>query len=342
MIGVSLGARTTAKAKAALQEISRSADIAELRLDFMTEYDLAVLLRDRPCPVIVTNRPEREGGRFRGSEAERIKPLRAAIDLGAEYVDIEHDAVALIPERGQTRLIVSYHDFEQTPANLVEIYRQIAAKGADVVKVVGMARSVADNLRVFEALDQADRPTIAIAMGEAGLIGRVLALRYESCFLTYATLGSGERVAPGQLAVATMREVYQAEKIDRETAIFGVLGAEAISDERLATLNRATREAGVNGVWVPFVASEKAGDDPVAVARAYRRLGVAGYLVRESAQLAVRPALDRVESGGPAGQVNVIRAVGTYLVGSWVPALPDAFAAITGQSAGLSRVPMRL
>lgn len=335
MIGVSLGARTTAEAADALQQIALSADIAELRLDFMTEYDLPRLLSDRPCPVIVTNRPEREGGRFRGDESARIQPLLQAIDLGAEYVDIEHDSTHLIPDRKNSKLIISYHDFRQTPRDFVRIHRDIAAKGADVVKIVGMAQHLADSLLVFDALGQSSLPTISIAMGEAGLISRVLALRYDTCLLTYATLGTGERVAPGQLAVATMHEVYHAEKIDGQTAIFGVLGREAASDEMLAALNRGTRDAGVNAVWVPFDLSGPNENEPADVVRAYRQLPVEAYFVLESARQAVFPALDEVVSRGPSGDVNVIRPAADRLIGSWSPSLTDAFESITGQSHSL-------
>ena len=139
MIGVALAPDSTEDAIAALRAVSEQADIAELRLDLMPEYDLASILADRPCPVIVTNRAEREGGRFRGRERERVRPLLEAIELGAEFVDIEHDAVHLISDRGQTRLIVSHHDFSAMPANLGQIHRDLAEKGADVVKTAGMA-----------------------------------------------------------------------------------------------------------------------------------------------------------------------------------------------------------
>ena len=214
MIGVSLGVRTTDEALAALAEVAAVADIAELRLDFMAEYDLPRLLAARPCPVIVTNRPEREGGRFTGAEADRLRPLHAAIGLGADYVDIEHDSVSLLPaQRGTTQVIVSFHDFTATPPTLPRIAARMQEQGADVVKVVGMAQHPADNRYVLETFDQARPPTIAIGMGVAGLPSRVLALRYEQCFLTYATLGKGEQVAPGQLPVAAMHAVYQASAI---------------------------------------------------------------------------------------------------------------------------------
>ena len=331
MTGVSLGAETTSDAEAALREIAESADIAELRLDFMAEFDLPRLIRNRPCPLIVTNRPEREGGRFRGDETERVGPLLEAIDLGVEYVDVEHDATHLIPDRKETQLVVSYHDFEGMPDDLRPIYNDLASKGADVVKIVGMAQSILDNLPVLDVLAQASLPTIAIAMGEAGLTSRVLALRYDSCFLSYATMAGEQMVAPGQLPIETMRDIYQAERIGARTETYGVLSAERVPNERLSSLNRAAREAGVDGVWVPFVASSANGDSPADVLTAFRRLGVAGYIVAESAQEAMSDAVDSIASPGPDGRINVIRLVDGRLVGDWKAEPAAAFSLITGR-----------
>ena len=179
MIGVALAPDSTSDAIAKLRSVSEQADIAELRLDLMPEYDLPRILANRPCPVIVTNRAEREGGRFSGSEEDRVRPLLEAIALGVEFVDIEHDAVHLIGDRGQTRLIVSHHDFTAMPSDLRQLHHELAAKGADVVKTAGMAWSVLDSLRVLESLDESPMPAIVIAMGEYGLISRLLSLRYE-------------------------------------------------------------------------------------------------------------------------------------------------------------------
>ena len=65
------------------------ADILELRLDLMSDYDLDALLAASKKPCIVTNRTKREGGQFSGSEEERIGLLKQAMAAGAEYVDIE-------------------------------------------------------------------------------------------------------------------------------------------------------------------------------------------------------------------------------------------------------------
>ena len=68
--------------------------MVELRLDLMEERDLRRLLEARGRPVIVTNRPVREGGRAAEPEAERLEALVVAARLGAEYVDVELDSVA--------------------------------------------------------------------------------------------------------------------------------------------------------------------------------------------------------------------------------------------------------
>ncbi len=349
-IGVSLGVRTTDEALAALTEVAAVADIAELRLDFMAECDLARLLSTRPCPVIVTNRPVREGGRFTGSEADRLRPLQAAIDLGADYVDIEHDSVSLLPaQRGTTRIIVSFHDFSATPPTLPRIAARLVEQGADVVKVVGMAQTPADNRYVLETFDQARCPTIAIGMGMAGLPSRVMALRYEQCFLTYATLGQGEQVvgqgrkqrrlpygsgppvAPGQLPVDAMHTVYQASAIGPETLAVGIVAPSLPPDAALARLNGALRQRGRDAVAVPFVLPETA--DVTALVRAYtdRRYGIGAWIVYPPHQQALgQPdALDRLQDKAAThGAVDLVIREPDGLYGLWVGSPTTAVVAL--------------
>ena len=323
LIGVSLGVQTTDEALAALEQVAAQADIAELRLDFMADYDLPRLLADRPCPVIVTNRPRREGGRFAGSDEERVRPLLQAIDLGAEFVDIEHDSISLMPaERGNTQLVVSFHDFQATPPTLPRIAADLQEQGADVVKVVGMAQGAADNRRVFDVFRQATVPTIAICMGEAGLPSRVLALRSDRCLLTYATLGTGEQVAPGQLLVAAMREVYAAASIGPQTSAIGLVSATLPADTAIGQMNRTLREHQRDAVVVPFILPQDADSAALLPAYADRAYGLAAWLILPPHQEALaRPgALDRLDSSVSAGgAVNLVIPGEDGLVGLWMP-----------------------
>ena len=63
--------------------------MVELRLDYAHEVDVAGVLDDRRCPVVVACRPSWEGGHFAGSEEERRRLLALALKLGAEHVDLE-------------------------------------------------------------------------------------------------------------------------------------------------------------------------------------------------------------------------------------------------------------
>jgi 3-dehydroquinate dehydratase/shikimate dehydrogenase len=258
LIAVALGAADTDDALRGLEQVAGVADLAEIRLDFMRACDLPRLLRAKPCPVIITHRPRREGGRYEGDERERVRLLRQAIDLGAEHVDIEWDAVDLLAgvERGQTRLIVSRHDFEGMPADFVARCQALAALGGDIVKLVGMAHGLTDLVPVARVLRHAAAPTIAIAMGAAGMAGRILALRYPACYLTFATLGDGSGTAPGQIATADLRDVYHAQAISAGTIALGHLAPTSLPREALVVGNAALRGADLDAVWVPLTAAE--------------------------------------------------------------------------------------
>ena len=48
--------------------------------------DFKRLLKDRPCPLVATFRRPADGGRFPGSEEERLMLLRQAIVAGFDWV----------------------------------------------------------------------------------------------------------------------------------------------------------------------------------------------------------------------------------------------------------------
>ena len=323
MIAIAFGPPSMAEAAAGLTRIRAEADCVELRLDLFDEpFDLPMLLRERgDLPAVVTLRPPDQGGRSTLSPAERLRVLRSAADLGAEYIDLEFDAatpqaVADIRSAG-ARVIISRHDFSGMPADLADSWwDDLAARGADVVKVVGTALDVRDCLPVLRVLARASRPTIAIAMGETGLLSRVLALRAEQCFLTYAALGSGQGTAPGQLTASDMRDVYHASRLGAATAVFGLLGPH-LEVPRLAEYNAWFARDGVDAVAVPFVASS----DAPAVVSTYRELPVSGWHVHgEELQSTVGQALDDLDTRAcRQGKVNAIVQRGDgSLVGSWV------------------------
>src|SRR5215475_10101141 len=119
MICVSLG-RTRHK----MVHAEHGAKLVELRLDWLSRSpDLGMLLADRPTPVIVTCRRPRDKGLWKFSEEQRQTLLRSAIVGGAEYVDLEEDIATTIRRYGKTKRIISYHNFDKTPADIEEIHK---------------------------------------------------------------------------------------------------------------------------------------------------------------------------------------------------------------------------
>jgi 3-dehydroquinate dehydratase/shikimate dehydrogenase len=188
--------------------------IIELRIDYMSKPNLEKLISHSQLPKIVTNRIKQEGGRFEGTEDERIAYLQEAIDLGAEYVDIESDYFHPF-ERGSTKLIVSHHNFQQTPENLEEIYRNIVIQNPDIVKIATKAQNLGDSLRMINLIANSDKYMIGICMGQQGVITRVLGPVYGG-YLTFASLEKGKASAPGQLSVEELKNTYKLLQLEEQ------------------------------------------------------------------------------------------------------------------------------
>jgi len=284
--------------------VEEGAELVELRLDYINgDVNLKRVIADRPCPVIITCRRERDGGKWTGDESTRITLLKMAIAEGVEYVDLEEDVAGDIPRFGQTRRIVSMHDFRQTPDDLPGVIRRLAAKEADIVKVATMANAPQDNLRMLRAVRDAGIPTVGMCMGDMGTPSRILAARFGSPF-TYATFHHDRTMAPGQLSFPQMKEIYRYDKIDRQTEVFGVI-ADPIGHSHSPVIHNASfAEAGMNRVYVPFRVPK---EDLEAFLDDAMELGVKGLSVTIPHKEAVISKLSKIDGAAKAiGAVNTI------------------------------------
>ena len=190
----------------------------ELRLDYLEQPDLKRLFRTRPGKVIATNRLESEGGRWRGSEADRRLVLEEALNHGVDCLDLELAADAawrreIWSRRGSTQIILSWHDFSGTPeySRLEAVLQEMLAAEADILKIVTSARRPEDNLLVLSLIPQAKlggREIITFCMGPLGKWSRVVAPMLGS-FLTFAPFSKKGASAPGQLTVNEIRRVWK-------------------------------------------------------------------------------------------------------------------------------------
>ncbi|MFQ5963188.1 MAG: shikimate dehydrogenase [Candidatus Scalinduaceae bacterium] len=334
MICVPVTARNIEDAVFEMSSASKHADIdiIELRLDYIPEVKnaeicLEKLLKGKTKPVIVTNRPRREGGNFEGSEKDRLCLLQKAIELGADYVDVEYDSASHISRRDGSKIIVSYHNFKETPHNINKIYEDISQCKPDIVKIVTYANDITDNVRIFELLKIVNIPTISFCMGEFGCISRILTRKYGGV-LTFASLERGKESAPGQLTVDELSNIYHFKSINVDTGIYGIVGNPISHSISPIIHNSSFSEKGLNNVYVPMKVL-----DIGSFIKEFRKMDLRGLSVTIPHKESIIPFLDDIENTArKIGAVNTVVNQRGKLIGYNT----DCMAAIKGLVSSMS------
>ena len=259
------------------------ADIVELRIDSyfpgsegdsedqLRLNELTRLIAECPLPVILTCRSATEGGDYDGDEADRVSLLEK-LCINSEhppaYLDFElacYQKSANIRQKinlcvdhpkqerdVRTRLILSMHDFDGRPKDLMRRLADAWAEpAASVVKFAFRARSIRDNLEIFEILRDAPKPTIGLGMGEFGLMSRVLAPKFSG-YLTFASLRDEAATAPGQPTIADLLGMYRFRSIGKDTKLYGVIGWPVAHSMSPLIHNAGFEAVGHNGVYLPM------------------------------------------------------------------------------------------
>jgi 3-dehydroquinate dehydratase type I len=222
MICIPISAKNT---EGALERITRAnalADMIEIRLDMMETFDLKVMIQAASKPALVTYRSTGEGGQGTADDKTHASYLLTALEEGAELVDVERR----LPEkwrekifraRGKSSIVVSSHVPDSTPPKetLEEIFEELTATGADIIKIVTHAESIMDNLRVLDLIPKAQErgiKIIAFCMGRFGRISRIFS-HLMGGYLSFSSLEGGEESAAGQIPVEEMKEILDFFKI---------------------------------------------------------------------------------------------------------------------------------
>lgn len=254
----------------------KGAQLVELRLDWLSHMpDLRRILKVKPTPVVVTCRRPDDKGRWKWTEEQRMTVLREAIVSGVDYVDLEVDIAASVPRFGDTKRIISYHNFEETPLLLYDIYEELCTKDPDIIKIVTMANTPSDNVRMLDLVAHAKVPTIGFCMGELGTMSRVLCGKFGSPF-TYASFSSERQLAPGQLSFKDMHELYRFNQITEKTKVYGVLGDPIAHSLSPLLHNSAFQHTGIDAVYLPIRVPLDAFSDSL---QEFDKLGIDGYSV---------------------------------------------------------------
>jgi 3-dehydroquinate dehydratase / shikimate dehydrogenase len=121
-----------------------------------------------------------------------------------------------------------------------------------IPKLVFEAAHIIDCFDVFDVIAERDSNVIAFAMGESGLISRVLAKKYGS-LVSYASIDDASATAPGQITIEQLKNLYHWDSIDEKTQVFGVVANPVGHSLSPAIHNACFADAGVNSVYLPML-----------------------------------------------------------------------------------------
>lgn len=222
------------------------ADIVEFRMDKASDPLAQLDAYDGGLPVLATNRAEWAGGH--SGDSGRLDRLFEAADHAAvELVDVEletareREAIAADLADAGVEVVVSFHDFDETPDDdaLIDIFEECAEYG-DIAKVAAAADDYGDTLRMLEAVYSATERGMRVAgisMGGVGSHTRVVAPLYGS-ELGYAPLADDETdYAPGQLPIRDLAALIET----LSAAEAGSLDARAVADRSDAAMTPPDR-----------------------------------------------------------------------------------------------------
>jgi 3-dehydroquinate dehydratase-1 len=212
---VSIAEKTPRKLKQVVKKALKKSDYVELRFDFLKPENvpeaLELVKKDLKRSVC-TLRPKSEGGKFSGTEKERIAILKLIAEYNPFLLDVEFNSLkknkSLVNylKKTKTPVLVSWHDFKKTPPvpSLNKMLNQMA-KFSENIKIVTNAKFVEDSAHVLSLYARVSRINlIAFAMGEYGRISRILCLYLGSPF-TYVSLGKA--IAPGQFSLTEVKSI---------------------------------------------------------------------------------------------------------------------------------------
>jgi 3-dehydroquinate dehydratase / shikimate dehydrogenase len=278
-----------------LEKIERAAqiaDIVELRLDCLKEFDLSVvsdrlifhkltkLKEGLKKPFVITYRPAEEGG-FRRINLDKNRiPFweNQQIDLSsyADFVDCEWELLSNLTyswrfydNTRKSKIICSFHRFEDAIKdfkNLQKIFEEMARlwvqgklerrepRQADVIKIAVQSDDAIDGLAVMKLLERARADDKNIIPIAMGEYGMWTRILGLSrgAFMTFASLDDESATAPGQLTVQEMIDVYRVKELDANTEIYGLVAGSTAHSVSPQMHNAAFKYHNLNAVYVPF------------------------------------------------------------------------------------------
>lgn len=195
-----------------VQQLDRSrydgADVIEWRADFLDKNEIltvapAVFEKFAGREILFTLRTRGEGGQIDLTSEEYLAIIQDIESIyHPDYIDFEFYSHREVFEQMLefSNLVLSYHNFQETPENMMEILSELTSLSPKLVKVSVMAHNEQEVLdlmnytRGFKTLNP-EQDYVTISMGKVGKISRLTADLTGSSW-SYASVG--EESAPAK------------------------------------------------------------------------------------------------------------------------------------------------
>ncbi len=310
----SIIANNPVSARIQISKAQPVADAIELRLDYWPTIDLQALQTLRSeiaLPVMFTLRKRSQGGNYAEDEQHRLALINQLATLEPDYLDLEYDVSsdfinALHTRYPQIQLIRSYHDFTQTPNDLEALFKLVFHPAVAIFKIATYAHNICDTLRLLIFLRKISQQhrVIGMAMGEYGQASRILAPIVGSEF-TYGSIDTETTAAPGQLTLEELTDIYHVQQLNRNTAIFALLGDPIAQSRGHLLHNQAFARLNKNAVYVKLKVGEAILQQAMQL---LRQLPFAGFSVTMPHKEAILPSVDELAEDAKAmGAINTIK-----------------------------------
>lgn len=209
---------------------AKDADAIEIRLDCLDSIDLEKIKKLQEYwgkTTIFSLRRKSHGGKYIQHDKKLYFDLSRLFSLKPHYFDLEHDiSLDFISMMKKThpdvKIIFSYHNFDNTPDNLKEIFEKLKNPYTTFYKIATFASNSIDALKMLDFIkNNQDQNLIGVSMGDYGSFVRVISKIYNNK-MTYCYVD--KKNTTGQISLDDLVSIYNYKNINSDTKIYALLG----------------------------------------------------------------------------------------------------------------------
>jgi len=203
----------------------------ELRWDYSNHVDYCNEIKNLTSkPLIFTLRTKSHGGFFENDIDQTWSIISQLANAMPDFLDLEFD----MPEDWfekikfnfpSIQIICSYHDSATHELSCNDIYEGVAKLDFNILKIAKYCQTGLQGLSLIDEMINGSyhKPRIMIGMGEYGQFTRVLGPVLGNYF-DYVSVDEEHKVAPGQLSLQEVLNVYHYKTLNKKTRVFALIG----------------------------------------------------------------------------------------------------------------------